>query len=386
MNWSFINILMLFGALQGFLIVLILFLKKENNKKARFYLALILFGLSMNLLYYFTYVVGLIDKYPALKLIYLPWSILSAIAFYLYISFISPFKKKLTVLNKLGFVPFLLFSIVLVFVKCYNYITIPEEQINSNLISLIFATEEFFGVVFSLVIGYLSHKKLNKIELEVQQQFSNYNSSKLQFHKRLIKVVFIFCIVWVVAITYAQLNNLASLSIYFSIWLFMAFVIHWIAWTGFINDSSLLPTFKNSRSLSVIKSKEIVESTTGLMFDQSSDYYKKLIYLFEKEKLFLEPELSLEDVSNKLEISKSYLSALINQTTNKNFYHFVNSYRTLYLISLFKEKKDEKFTILSLAFDAGFNSKSTFQAFFKKNTGKTPTQYIKTLEAKDFVA
>ena len=122
MNWTFINILMLFGALQGLVIVLILFLKKEENKKARLYLSLILFGLSMNLLYYFFYVVGLTEAIPWLKLMYLPWSMLAAISFYLYIVFISPFQRKLTALNKLGFVPFVLFSIVLVFVKWYNFL------------------------------------------------------------------------------------------------------------------------------------------------------------------------------------------------------------------------------------------------------------------------
>lgn len=380
MDWTFINILMLFGVLQGLVLVLILIFKKEDNKKARLFLALILFGLSMNLLYYFFYVVGLTSKFPALKLIYLPWSIFSAICFYLYIAFISPFKKRLTTVNKLGFLPFLIFSVLLVFTKWSNYFSLFESQISTNYIDLLFITEEYFGVVFSLLMGFLSYKELNRIEKEVQQEFSNYNKSKLQFHKRLILVVFTFCIVWVVAITYAQINNVASVSIYFSIWLFMAFVIHWIAWTGFIKDEALLPVFKNKKIANSVASIETIkQNNTSLKFDKNNSHYKILISLFEEDQLFLEPDLSLDILSNKLGISKSYLSALINQTTNSNFYHFVNSYRIEYLISLFKAKKNEEFTILSLAFDAGFNSKSTFQAFFKKIKGKTPTQYIKDL-------
>ena len=89
---------------------------------------------------------------------------------------------------------------------------------------------------------------------------------------------------------------------------------------------------------------------------------------------------------DKLGISKSYLSALINQTTNKNFYHFVNSYRTEHLVNLLKEKKNKEFTILSLAYDSGFNSKSTFQSFFKKNKGVTPSQFIKALDRSESAA
>lgn len=379
MNWTFTNILMLFGALQGLLLVLILIFKKEDNKKARLFLTVILFGLSMNLLYYFFIIVGLTKTLPFLKLIYLPWSMLSAISFYLYIVFIAPFQSKLTTMNKLGFLPFILFSIILVVVKWYNYFSFPDNQIDLNFVNTLFIFEEYFGMIFSLFMGYLSYKKLNKIENEVQQQFSNYNKSKLQFHKRLILILLLFCILWAIIVTYAKINNTDSISIYLSIWLVMAFVIYWIAWTGFIRDQALLPVFKNYQS-DVLEAQEDSQDKNTLKFNKNNEHYTHLISLFEKDQVFLQPDLSLDILSNKLGISKSYLSALINQTTDKNFYNFVNSYRTEYLISLFKAKKNKEFTILSLAYDAGFNSKSTFQSFFKKNKGKTPTQFIKTLE------
>nr|WP_152556453.1 hypothetical protein [Nonlabens ulvanivorans] len=244
MNWSVINILMLFGALQGLLLVLILIFKKEKNKKARFFLALILFSLSMNLLYYFLIVAEITQTYPEIKLIYLPWSMLASISFYLYISFISPFQSKLSTLNKAGFLPFFLFSIVLIVVNWYNYFSLSEQQLNKELVGFLFIFEEYFGICFTLILGFLSYKKLNRIEARLQQQFSNYNKFKLQFHKRLILVVLLFSGVWAISVTYSQLNNASSLGIYFSIWLFMAFVIQWIAWTGFIKDEALLPVLK----------------------------------------------------------------------------------------------------------------------------------------------
>lgn len=387
MNWTFINILMLFGALQGLVLALILIFKKVSNKKARLYLTLILLGLSMNLLYYFFIVSGLTETMPFLKLIYLPWSMLAAISFYLYIVFIAPFQNKLTVMNKIGFLPFILFSIILIVVKWTNYFALSEDKFNLNFVNSLFIFEEYFGIFLSLLLGFLSYKKLNKIEAQVQQQFSNYNSKKLQFHRRLIIIVLTFCIIWVIAVTYTQLNNIQSTSIYFSIWLFIAFTIHWIAWTGFINDGALLPVFKNTSTLdNDFTIQDTTDNKNTLRFSKENDYYKPLIYLFEKEQVYLQPDLSLDILSNKLGISKSYLSALINQTTNKNFYHFVNTYRVEHLITLFKDQKNKEFTILSLAYDSGFNSKSTFQSFFKKIKGVTPTQFIKTLEPEEMVA
>ena len=74
------------------------------------------------------------------------------------------------------------------------------------------------------------------------------------------------------------------------------------------------------------------------------------------------------------------LSLKINQNCEKNFYDLINSYR----IQEFKEKAQSvdlnSYSILGLAYDCGFNSKSTFNSVFKKNTQKTPSQYIKELK------
>ena len=150
--------------------------------------------------------------------------------------------------------------------------------------------------------------------------------------------------------TYTKLNNIDSFAIYFSIWLFITFVIHWISWTGFIRDKALLPDFKNSSTPeNSFKIQDVSQSKTSLHLSKESEYYKSMIDLLENDKVYLQPDLSLDILSDKLGISKSYLSALINQTTNKNFYHFINSYRTEHLISLLKEKKNKDYTILSLS-------------------------------------
>ena len=135
-------------------------------------------------------------------------------------------------------------------------------------------------------MGYLAYGRLNKMEVELQKQFSNYNKSKLVFHKRFVLIVFLFCVIWFVAITYCQIYNITSLSLYFSIWLFMAFVIHWIAWTGFINDDALLPDFENNFTFDVIKTEEKYQSKEKIFFDANNEYYRSLVLLFEEERFF----------------------------------------------------------------------------------------------------
>ena len=97
--------------------------------------------------------------------------------------------------------------------------------------------------------------------------------------------------------------------------------------------------------------------------------------LMRKEKLYLQPELDLDALSRRLGWSRNEVSAAINGHFGLNFYDYVNGFRIREVQSLMEDPKRRQFTIVALAFDAGFNSKPTFNAVFKKQTGLTPSQY-----------
>ena len=83
-------------------------------------------------------------------------------------------------------------------------------------------------------------------------------------------------------------------------------------------------------------------------------------------------------LSEKTGLSNSYLSQIINQKDGRNFFDFVNEYRINEVMERMDDPDYDHYTILAIAQDAGFKSKSTFNAFFKKSTGKTPSVYRKT--------
>ena len=382
MSWNIANILMLFGAILG-LLLFALILKKKNSKTAGKYLAIMLFGLSMNLLFYFAIDVGITARYLFLESLYLPWAMLSCVCFYLYVVFSVPFQEKLTKHNILAFLPFVFFSLGHIIINIFVYTN--KEALNVDFVNLLFNAEEYFGIAYCILFGVLSYRKINQIEAKIQQQYSNYNISKLSFHKRLLKIMLLFCVVWILVITYAIVNGYGFSKIFYTLWLFIAFVLQWIAWTGFINDETLLPVFdtKEDAKIAIDEPSVSSETTTDAIvkIKKTNPLYETLVDLFENEQVYKDPTLSLSSLAEKMNISKSYLSALINQTTNKTFYEFVNQYRVEHLISLFEQDATQNYTILSLAFESGFNSKSTFQAVFKKITGNTPSQYLKQLKA-----
>lgn len=111
--------------------------------------------------------------------------------------------------------------------------------------------------------------------------------------------------------------------------------------------------------------------------DKAQEYMEKLEDIMKTAKPHLDPELSLSALSDQLGIHANQLSWLLNDRFGKNFNHFINHFR----VEAFKEKAlqpgNEHLTILAIAYDCGFNSKTVFNTYFKKETGLTPKAYLK---------
>jgi AraC-like DNA-binding protein len=103
---------------------------------------------------------------------------------------------------------------------------------------------------------------------------------------------------------------------------------------------------------------------------------QKLNALFLKEHLHRQSRLTLEEVAAKLRLPLRYVSYLINTHCNTNFNSFVNRFRVDEVISKLADPKEQHKTLLALALEAGFNSKSTFNQVFRQHTGKSPSQYL----------
>ncbi len=111
--------------------------------------------------------------------------------------------------------------------------------------------------------------------------------------------------------------------------------------------------------------------------DLLKHYHDLLIQLMVSEKPYLDPDLSLGGLADMLGIPANQLSQLLNEGFDQNFAEFINSFR----LEIFKLKvadpKMRGFTILALAYESGFNSKTVFNTYFKKMMGQTPMSYWK---------
>lgn len=105
---------------------------------------------------------------------------------------------------------------------------------------------------------------------------------------------------------------------------------------------------------------------------------QRLLTFMEIDRPYLDEELSLQKLSLLMDVSTHQLSQTINQGLHTNFYKFVNAYRIEEVRKKLKDPEFEKYSILGIAFESGFNSKSTFNKIFKEETGMTPSEFKKS--------
>lgn len=96
----------------------------------------------------------------------------------------------------------------------------------------------------------------------------------------------------------------------------------------------------------------------------------------ETDKPFLDGNLTIHDLSAKTGIARHHITQVLNERYKRNFFTFINEYRVKEVIERFSNPKYNKYTILAIAMDAGFNSKTTFNSIFKSQTGLTPATIV----------
>ncbi|MCX6224140.1 MAG: helix-turn-helix transcriptional regulator [Bacteroidia bacterium] len=122
---------------------------------------------------------------------------------------------------------------------------------------------------------------------------------------------------------------------------------------------------------------------SGLRGEDLIKFITAMDDLMNHKKLFLNPELSLAEVSEELRIPKHHLTQAMNTELGKNFYAYINELRVKKFMEMVIDPRFKHYTFLAIAFECGFNSKSTFNSVFKRITSFTPSEYLHSLGRPD---
>ncbi len=151
-------------------------------------------------------------------------------------------------------------------------------------------------------------------------------------------------------------------------YLFLGAVTYYLSIEGyFAKPKEVKKLHFNEPAISVVE-KEVLPEVER--------WKEKLLEYMEKNKPYLESELTLSTLSDQMKTNTSLLSKVINDGTGRNFNDFINFYRVEEVISKLKAGEQKSQTLLGIAYDAGFNSKATFNRSFKKITGTSPKDWL----------
>jgi AraC-like DNA-binding protein len=154
----------------------------------------------------------------------------------------------------------------------------------------------------------------------------------------------------------------------------LAFVI-FVYLIGYLGYNSLYLKIKKLETDKAITGQKKKYEKSNLSEEEIGLIYLKLSCYIREKKTYLDPDLTLSSLAISLGIKQHKLSQVINEKFNMNFYDLINSYRIEEVKNKLSLPDSNKYTILSIAFDSGFNSKAAFYKVFRKYTGKSPSVY-----------
>ncbi len=250
-----------------------------------------------------------------------------------------------------------------------------KENVYSSTFAVLIAAAKFSHLFF---YGFLSFRALRRHRHMVESQFSNFTGKDLYWLRFLLwgflLLVFVSILLYILAMQFpAHLDQLTLVNLS----LFSGF-LYLITFFGYeqknVFDNKLLPA-------STLKAEETEESSIAPKYEKSGLKPAEIEELKQKVEAFLtvenitNAELSLQQMADELKTQPHKLSELLNKHMEVSFYDLINQRRIAHIQTLMTDPANDHFTILSLAYANGFNSKSSFNSAFKKITGSTPSEF-----------
>ena len=373
----FMETIILLGVLEGLLITMLILLKKRKTV-SDYWLSVFFLLYSVNTLLSFLEIYNRTHSYPFPAFIFVssPFLLLHGPAIWMYVKSLTDQHFSLKPIYLLHLVPFF---VCLIDFTLRFYIISSAERIE------IYESESFkqftdYPIMIiamalsSLIYFSWSALMVRKYNKNIKGYFSETKSYDLSW----LRIVMVSS-----AVVYTIIYSSFLIDLVFPVASF-----RWMHQASFVLGSVYLIVlgFFGHRQGNLFTDKPIsvdLQKSTPLSNKNNSidkienDFIHSLLKCMNEKKPHLDPEITLSSLADLTSVSPEYLSKMINNQLGKNFYDFINHYR----IEEFKTRcslpENKNFTLISIAFDCGFNSKATFNRVFKNATGETPGDYAR---------
>jgi len=352
--------------------VLVLTQKKHRTNNT-FFLGLVVLFLSLSNLQYWLSDTYIILNHPNLSFTFVPWQWLIMPMFYLYVYKFLGQGKITSKLCALLVGPFILVFSIHLYTLLSDVLSNRPLQIPMHIEKGIYLYMEYFSFIFNILVLFFSLRLITTYEKD-----DTYNlqwvKSETNWLKQLIYVGFLICAFWILGVILVTLHSVTIPFMFYPLWIGISFLIYWIGYAG-LNKSKALQERVQLRNKRILKFEEAKQNPT-----LSSKTLNKIEAFILDNKSYLNPYLSLNMLSNELDLSEGYISQVVNKSLDQNFTEYINSLRVEEARQMLLSNDYNNYTILSIGLESGFNSKSSFYTAFKKFTGKTPLEFKKSVQ------
>jgi AraC-like DNA-binding protein len=239
-----------------------------------------------------------------------------------------------------------------------------------------------YGWLFFILIIYYVASALTiviRFKKQIKDNYS-FNSYKISLDWLLVMIIlFVLLILLIIISSWLYEYDKINTDIYIFRHILELLHVYALSIWGFHQKQLISDTQIDSDAESDIEetsSGKYVKS--GLKREDAKSYVENLIQYMDDSKVWKDSELSIAKLASQTSISKHQLSEVLNEYLGKNFYVFVNEYRVEYAKQLLMNKEYSNWSIIAIAYECGFNSKTAFNIFFKKHTQLTPSEYKKS--------
>ncbi|NER13581.1 helix-turn-helix domain-containing protein [Leptobacterium flavescens] len=358
------------GIAQGlFLIISLLLLKEKRKLSIRLLLLLILCTILLlsrewlTLLIPLERVIFIFRTVETLPLLIGP-------LFWMYIvSIINP-DFKITKKQLFHFLPFAFFLLLFLpfYLQSNEYKLQYLEEWDNNPLPLGFVILGWFKGLHALTYLIASWYCLRRYHKNNPERVKNRFNTGLLYKLIIFQVIFVSIIHFVLALEFNETplpiepDHVAALLVTFSFFIYAFAIV--------IFPQTVVPEDENEL-------KKSRYQASSLQSEEKQEILEKLKKSLEEDKAYLNPNLTIGELSAEIGVNSNRLSQVINELLGKSFIQLINEYR----INEVKENiSNTSKTLYGIALDSGFNSKSAFNRSFKEVTGMTPSEYKKSLE------
>jgi AraC-like DNA-binding protein len=356
-------------------------LHKKGNKTSNRLLAFLLFVFSLHLAEYVFIASELYRRLPQVIGATLPAIFLIGPLYYLYATSLLSAAFAIDLKRALHFVPAVLCYLLLL----PFYAKAPEAKAAflSGIIQngfIIFPLDLYVLISLStcqmLAYFYLTFTVLLNYEESFMRESASAEILNLNWLKKMSLWFSLYMVLFFIAYFQLFLLKAHRQEIFYVVMLILSGFIHAVGYHA-IKQPEIFSAAKPAPAAPKYQKTALPESKT-------KTYLEKLLRLLETEKPFLNPELKLSNLAEKLDILPNHLSQVINAELGKNFFDFINEYRITEAKNRLRNPQYGHYSILAIALEVGFNNKASFNRVFKKHTGMTPSDFLKKIAGGEF--